>query len=118
VAEVDAARERFEVLFREHVAGVASYCRWCAERSVRNVCDGYRPSMSDDTMPSGDDFAESKSPKDEDKRSDEEEAREQAADRDERTVTESGGYGTERAKEESSWTNTVDCDRLTRPSLG
>jgi RNA polymerase sigma-70 factor (ECF subfamily) len=29
VAEVDAARERFEALFREHVAGVASYCRWC-----------------------------------------------------------------------------------------
>ena len=29
MAEVDAARERFEALFREHVAGVASYCRWC-----------------------------------------------------------------------------------------
>jgi RNA polymerase sigma factor (sigma-70 family) len=29
VAEVDVARERFEALFREHVAGVASYCRWC-----------------------------------------------------------------------------------------
>jgi RNA polymerase sigma-70 factor (ECF subfamily) len=29
VAEVDAARERFEALFREHVAGVAAYCRWC-----------------------------------------------------------------------------------------
>jgi RNA polymerase sigma-70 factor (ECF subfamily) len=29
VAEEDVARERFEALFREHVAGVASYCRWC-----------------------------------------------------------------------------------------
>ena len=29
MAEVDAAKERFEALFREHVAGVASYCRWC-----------------------------------------------------------------------------------------
>ena len=29
MTEVDAARERFEALFREHVAGVASYCRWC-----------------------------------------------------------------------------------------
>ena len=29
MAEVDVARERFEALFREHVAGVASYCRWC-----------------------------------------------------------------------------------------
>jgi RNA polymerase sigma factor (sigma-70 family) len=28
VAEVDAARQRFEALFRQHVAGVASYCRW------------------------------------------------------------------------------------------
>jgi RNA polymerase sigma-70 factor (ECF subfamily) len=29
LSEVDVARERFEALFREHVAGVASYCRWC-----------------------------------------------------------------------------------------
>jgi RNA polymerase sigma factor (sigma-70 family) len=29
VAEVEAARERFEALFRQHVAGIASYCRWC-----------------------------------------------------------------------------------------
>jgi RNA polymerase sigma-70 factor (ECF subfamily) len=29
LSEVDVARERFEVLFREHVAGIASYCRWC-----------------------------------------------------------------------------------------
>jgi RNA polymerase sigma-70 factor (ECF subfamily) len=29
LSEVDVARERFEGLFREHVAGVASYCRWC-----------------------------------------------------------------------------------------
>jgi RNA polymerase sigma-70 factor (ECF subfamily) len=34
VAEVDAARERFEALFREHVAGVASYCRWCLRSRV------------------------------------------------------------------------------------
>jgi RNA polymerase sigma-70 factor (ECF subfamily) len=29
LSDVDVARERFEALFREHVAGVASYCRWC-----------------------------------------------------------------------------------------
>ena len=29
LSEVDVTRERFEALFREHVAGVASYCRWC-----------------------------------------------------------------------------------------
>jgi RNA polymerase sigma factor (sigma-70 family) len=29
VADADVARERFEALFREHVAAVASYCRWC-----------------------------------------------------------------------------------------
>jgi RNA polymerase sigma-70 factor (ECF subfamily) len=29
LSEVDEARERFEALFREHVAAVASYCRWC-----------------------------------------------------------------------------------------
>ena len=29
MADLDVARERFEALFREHVAGVASYCRWC-----------------------------------------------------------------------------------------
>jgi hypothetical protein len=58
--------------------------------------------MSDDTIRSGDDFAEAAFPKDEGKRSDEEEERGQAADRDERTVTESGGYGTARGKEESS----------------
>src|SRR6476469_795721 len=29
LSEVDVARERFEALFREHVAGIASYCRWC-----------------------------------------------------------------------------------------
>jgi RNA polymerase sigma-70 factor (ECF subfamily) len=29
VSGVDVAGERFEALFREHVAGVASYCRWC-----------------------------------------------------------------------------------------
>lgn len=29
VAEVDAARERFEALFRQNVADIASYCRWC-----------------------------------------------------------------------------------------
>jgi RNA polymerase sigma-70 factor (ECF subfamily) len=27
--EVDVARERFDALFREHVAAIASYCRWC-----------------------------------------------------------------------------------------
>jgi len=30
LSEVDVARERFEALFREHVAGIASYCRWCS----------------------------------------------------------------------------------------
>jgi hypothetical protein len=58
--------------------------------------------MSEDTITSADDFAEAESPKDGGKRADEEEERGQAADRDERTVTESGGYGTERGKEESS----------------
>src|SRR6478736_858442 len=29
LSEVDVARDRFEALFREHVAGIASYCRWC-----------------------------------------------------------------------------------------
>ena len=29
LSHVDVARERFEALFREHVAAIASYCRWC-----------------------------------------------------------------------------------------
>src|SRR6516225_10223013 len=29
LSEGNVARERFEALFREHVAGIASYCRWC-----------------------------------------------------------------------------------------
>jgi len=30
LSEVDVARRtRFEALFREHVAAIASYCRWC-----------------------------------------------------------------------------------------
>jgi RNA polymerase sigma-70 factor (ECF subfamily) len=28
LSEGDVARERFEALFRDHVAGIASYCRW------------------------------------------------------------------------------------------
>jgi hypothetical protein len=61
--------------------------------------------MSDTAIPPGDDRANQESFGDEGKQSEEQdsEERRQAADSDERTVTESGGYGSpERGKEESS----------------